>query len=191
MFKTFLNLESRNIPIISIIIYGLSIIWPLILSGFNVIRILQDFSHVLQYIIPSFMILTYVELNIGANKLLLFLSIVYIMRLLCFYLSYALKICNDKNSNCDPVNNRDPMNTFIMKDENGKDMKDENGKDIINYLSVDNLFYDGLLFPAIAFALVLIFMNNKNNIIKTLCIIFMISLYIFEIIFCYMLYSFK
>ena len=38
--------------------------------------------------------------------------------------------------------------------------------------------YDGFLLPGLAFVLVLVYMNTQNMILKTLCIIFMIIVYI-------------
>lgn len=168
MIKELITLENKNIPIISISINCIPMIWALILSGMDILAIIQElYKKNLLLLLPAFVLLCYLELNIGATKLLLFLGIVYIIRLLCFLLQYNFKICNNKNSVCNPILDRDTKYTINI-----------DGKDEIDYNTVGNLFEDGLLIPTIAFLLVLIFMNNKNMIIKTLCIIFMISLYI-------------
>ena len=97
------------------------------------------------------------------------------MRLLCFYLAYAIKICNDTNSNCNSWEDLNPKltHTYTYKGMDG--ITDETET---IHGSVENLLNDGLVLPAFAFVLVLVFMNTKNMIIKTLCIIFMISLYV-------------
>ena len=166
-------LENKNIPIISIIISWGIIIWSSIMGDSSNLEMIMK---ILPYVFTSFLILSYVELHIGAKKFLIFLSIVYIIRIFCYLLYDGFRICSDTTFSCNPFN--DTKHPYTIKDVDGKVMKDENGKDIIYYSSIHNLCYDGLLFPACAFALVLIFMNNKNMIVKTLCIIFMISLYI-------------
>ena len=162
MSNIFTNIK---IPIVCFILYIIPLVLNTILTLGNIVYETQLYMHYLPYMVLSFLLLSYVELNIGLKKFLMFLAIVYAMRLLCFSLYYKFKICNNKDSNCS-VENR-----FTFKDEDGKEI---NGSE-----RVEELCYDALLFPAIAFTLVLIFLNTKNMIIKTLCIIFMISLYIF------------
>ena len=159
----FSYLESKNIPFISLMIYIGSTIFVLSLSSLQYLELLNYFSPYLPYLITSFLILSYVELNIYAKKFLLLLVIVYIMRLLCYLIDYRTDICIDKNSNCD---------------KHGEFVFNTDGTFDEDYNPDSNLCYDPLFFPAIAFLLVLVFINNKNMIIKTLCIIFMISLYI-------------
>ena len=166
-------LENKNIPIIAIIITWIPIVLSLITGDSSNLEIIMK---ILPYIFTSFLILSYVELHIGAKKFLIFLAIVYIIRVFCYLLYDGFIICSDTTFSCNPFN--DTVKPYTIKDIDGKVMKDDNGKDIIYYGFIYNLCYDGLLFPAIAFALVIIFMNIQNLIITPLCIIFMISLYI-------------
>ena len=171
-----IKLEKQNIPIIAIIIFCLPFVLGTIITGkiFLNSREMNILFSKIPYLLATFLIVSYVELNIGAQKLLIFLAIVYIIRLLSFF--YNSKICSDKNSTCNPEDNQDPKYTSIYTSKGLDGITDVTET---YYAHVENLGYDGLLFPFIAFTLVLIFMNTKNIIIKTLCIIFMISLYIF------------
>ena len=177
MIKEFIKLENKNIPIISIIIYCLPFIWGTILTGGNVFsdKELSILIHQLPYLIAGLLILSYVELTIGAMKLLYFIAIVYIIRILSFLLNYNFKICNDKNSNCKSWEDLDPKRAFTYTSKGFDGITDETET---IHGSVEDLLYDGLLLPAFAFVLVLVFMNTQNLIIKTLCIIFMIIVYI-------------
>ena len=177
MLQTFLKLEKNNVPIISIILYCLPFILGSIIAGniFTDDKQMAILIPLLPYLIAGFLMLSYVELNIYAKKLLYFLAIVYSIRLLSFSSYSNFNICSDKNSNCNPEEDLDPKRTYTYTYKGMDGITDET--DTIHG-SVDNLCYVGLLLPAFAFVLVLLFMNTKNMIIKTLCIIFMISLYV-------------
>jgi len=167
----------KYVPIISIIIYCLPFIWGTIITGGkafsdNEIAILKP---QLPYLIAGLLILSYIELNIGSVKFLYFIAIVYTIRLVSSLLCDDFRICNDKNSNCNPLEDLDPKLTFTYTYKGIDGITDETHT---THGSVQNLLYDGLLLPSIACALVLVFTNTKNIIIKTLCIIFMIIVYI-------------
>ena len=175
MIEELTKLEKINIPIISIIIYCIPFVLGSIIAGGNVFsdKELAILIPQLPYLIAGLLSLSYVELNIGAIKLLYFLAIVYSIRILSSSLSYIFKICNDKNSNCNSGEDLDPKKTFTFTYKGMDGITDETST---MHGSVDNLLNDGLLLPAFAF--VLVFMNTQNLIIKTLCIIFMIIVYI-------------
>ena len=177
MIEELTKLEKINIPIISIIIYCIPFVLGSIIAGGNVFsdKELAILIPQLPYLIAGLLSLSYVELNIGAIKLLYFLAIVYSIRILSSSLSYIFKICNDKNSNCNSGEDLDPKKTFTFTYKGMDGITDETST---MHGSVDNLLNDGLLLPAFAFVLVLVFMNTQNLIIKTLCIIFMIIVYI-------------
>jgi hypothetical protein len=176
MIKEFIKLENKHIPIISIILYCLPFVLGFLLVGniFSDIE-LAILRPQLPYLIAGLLTLSYVELTIGAVKFLYFIAIVYTIREVSGLLCNKFKICNDKNSNCNLEQDLDPKRTvtYTYKDIDGITDVTETV-----HQSVENLLYDGFLLPGLAFVLVLVYMNTQNMILKTLCIIFMIIVYI-------------
>jgi len=157
----------NHIPKITCTIFAITwgyYILFVLLSGGNIF-FEPGFKHDLKYLMYSiicFLLLSYVEINLGMKNFIIFLLSVYAIRIISS-LSGDYGVCSNTSPKCIP-------NITIMSEVIDITVPP-------TQLPVPNLLMDGLLIPAIAAILVIFISNSKNNIFKIICILVILGLY--------------